>query len=57
MNSHINVYLDPGKPLSNLIMPHFHKDTNNFVELRDNRSQIYSCYGTSNNIEIASVKM
>ena len=57
MNSHINVYLDSGKPLNNLIMPHFHKDTNNFVELRDNRSQIYSCYGTSNNIEIASVKM
>ena len=31
--------------------------TNNFVEWRDNRSQIYDCYGTSNCTEIASVKI
>ena len=56
-----------GKLLNNLPMPHFHKDkigrmdllevTNNFVELRDNRCQIYNCYDTSNTKEIVSVKM
>ena len=56
-----------GKQLNNLIMPHFHKDkmgtmdmlevTNDFVEWRDNRSQIYDCYGTSNCTEKASVKI